>query len=70
MLARLLGLLLSLFSRFGSGPKDSRLIPDVDNLVAWFEDGVSSPPADDVALTVLPVVRFLLLMVTLGGMKL
>jgi hypothetical protein len=66
VLARLLGL-LSLFSRLGSGPKDRRLIPDVDSLVTCFvEEGVSSPATDEL-LAVLPPVRFLLLIVTLGG---
>jgi hypothetical protein len=71
VLARLLGLLLSLVPpvpRFGSGPNDRRLIPDVDSLAAGFADGVSSPPIDD-PLAVLPVARFLLRIVTLGGMK-
>jgi hypothetical protein len=66
VLARLLGLLLSPVPRFGSGPKDSRLIPDVDSLAAGFAEGVSSPAMDD-PLAVLPVVRFLLRIVTLGG---
>lgn len=66
VLARLLGL-LSLPSRFGSGPKDRRLIPDVDSLATCFvEEGVSSPGTDEL-LAVLPPVRFLLLIVTLGG---
>jgi hypothetical protein len=66
VLARLLGL-LSLPSRFGRGPKDSRLIPDVDNLATCFvEEGVSSAATDEL-LAVLALVRFLLLIVTLGG---
>ena len=69
MLARLLGLLLSLVPvpRFGSGPKDSRLIPDVESLAAGLADGVSSPAIEE-PLAVLPVVRFRLRIVTLGGM--
>lgn len=68
MLARLLGL-LSLFSRFGSGPNDNLLIPEVDNLATCFVDdcGVSSGAIDEL-LIVLPPVRFLLLIVTLEGM--
>lgn len=68
MLARLLGLLLSLsrFSREGRGPKDNRLMPDVDNLLTCFADGVSSA-TDDAALVELPMVRFRLRIVTLGG---
>lgn len=67
VLARLLGL-LSLPSRFGRGPKDRRLIPEVDSLATCFDDvGVSSPAIDEL-LAVLPPVRFLLLIVTLGGM--
>jgi hypothetical protein len=67
-LARLLGL-LSLPSRFGTGPKDRRLIPDVDSLVTCLvEEGVSSAAADEL-LVVLALVRFLLLIVTLDGMK-
>ena len=66
MLARLLGL-LSLVSRFGRGPNDSRLIPDVDSLATCFVDeGVSSAAIDEL-LVVLPPTRFLLLMVTLDG---
>jgi hypothetical protein len=67
-LARLLGLLLSLslFSRFGNRPKDNLLIPDVESLATCLVDeGVSS--AIDDPLAVLPPVRFLLLIVTLGG---
>lgn len=68
-LARLLGLLPSLASRPSRlvvGPNDSRLIPEVDNLLICFVDiGVSSAVVDD---AVLPPVRFLLLIVTLGGM--
>jgi hypothetical protein len=68
VLARLLGL-LSLFSRFGSGPKERRLIPDVDSLETCFvEEGVSSAATDEL-LAALPPVRFLLLIVTLGGIK-
>jgi hypothetical protein len=66
VLARLLGL-LSVPSRFGSGPKDNLLIPDVDNLATCFVDGVSSAAIED-PLAVLPPVLFLLLIVTLGGM--
>jgi len=66
VLARLLGLLVSLFSRFGSGPNDSLLMPDVDNLVPCFVDGVSSPATEEL-LAVLPPVLFLLLIVTVGG---
>lgn len=67
VLARLLGRLLSLLSRPAKGPNDKRLMPDVDNLLTCFtEPGVSSA-TDDVPLAVLPPVRFLLLMVTLGG---
>jgi len=65
VLARLLGL-LSVFSRFGSGPKESRLIPEVESLVTCFWEGVSSAAAEEV-LVVLPIVLFLLLIVTLGG---
>ncbi len=67
MLARLLGL-LSLPSRFGSGPKDNLLIPDVDSLATCFVDdaGVSSGAIEEL-LMVLPPVRFLLLIVTLDG---
>jgi hypothetical protein len=66
VLARLLGL-LSLPSRLGRGPKDRRLIPDVDSLATCLvEDGVSSPATDEL-LAVLALVRFLLLIVTLGG---
>lgn len=67
-LARLLGLLPSVFSRCGIGPNDNLLMPDVDNLLTCFiDDGVSSA-AEEFALTVLPPVRFLLRIVTLGGM--
>ena len=66
MLARLLGL-LSLPSRFGRGPKDSRLIPDVESLATCLvEEGVSSAATDEL-LAVLALVRFLLLIVTLDG---
>lgn len=65
VLARLLGL-LSVPSRVGRGPKESLLIPDVDNLATCFVDGVSSAAIDE-PLAVLPPVRFLLLIVTLGG---
>jgi hypothetical protein len=69
VLARLLGRLPSLgpVLRFGSGPKDRRLIPDVESLAAGFAEGVSSPAIED-PLAVLPVVRFRLRIVTLGGM--
>jgi hypothetical protein len=67
VLARLLGRLLSLASRLETGPKDNRLMPDVDNrLTCFVEPGVSSA-MDDAPLAVLPPVRFLLLIVTLGG---
>lgn len=67
VLARLLGL-LSLLSRFGRGPKESRLIPDVDSRATCFVgDGVSSAATEEL-LAVLPPVLFLLLIVTLGGM--
>lgn len=66
VLALLLGL-LSLVSRLGKGPKDKRLIPEVDNLATCLTDGVLSSVVDDV-LAALPPVRFLLLIVTLGGM--
>lgn len=67
MLARLLGL-LSLPSRFGSGPNDNLLIPDVDSLATCFVDdaGVSSGATEEL-LMVLPPVRFLLLIVILDG---
>lgn len=65
-LARLLGL-LSVPSRLGIGPKDSRLIPDVESLETCFVDGVSSAAIDE-PLAVLPPVLFLLLIVTLEGM--
>lgn len=66
VLARLLGL-LSLPSRFGRGPKDRRLIPDVDSLATCFaDDGVSSAATEEL-LVVLALARFLLLIVTLGG---
>lgn len=69
LLARLLGL-LSVPSRLGRGPKDSLLMPDVDSLATCFvvDWGVSSAAIEEL-LTVLPPVRFLLLMVTLAGMK-
>ena len=58
-----------MFSRFGSGPKESRLIPEVDSLATCFvDDGVSSPATEEL-LAVLPPVLFLLLIVTLDGMK-
>lgn len=68
LLARLLGL-LSLPSRVVRGPKDSRLIPDVDSLeTCLVEEGVSSAAADELlVLVVLALVRFLLLIVTLDG---
>jgi hypothetical protein len=54
-----------------TGPNESRLIPDVDNLLTCFVEGVSSAAtAEEWPLTVLPLVRFLLLIVTLEGMKL
>jgi hypothetical protein len=66
LLVRLLGLLSP--SRVGRGPKDSRLIPDVDNLVTCLVPaGVSSVPTTELAAE-LPTVLFLLLMVTLIGM--
>ena len=66
-LARLLGLLS--LSRFGRGPNDRRLIPDVERRGTCFDAGVSSPvPPNEEPLAVLPPVRFLLLIVTLGGM--
>lgn len=44
-------------------------MPDVDNLLTCFVvDGVSSGATPEPWLTVLPLVRFLLLIVTLGGM--
>lgn len=67
MLARLLGRLLSLASRPATGPKDNRLMPEVDNLLTCFMDPGGSSATDDAPLAVLPPVRFLLLMVTLGG---
>ena len=66
VLALLLGL-LSLLSRFGIGPKDRRLMPDVDSRATCFTDGVLSSVMEDV-LAALPPARFLLLIVTLGGM--
>ena len=66
VLALLLGLLVSLLSRLGSGPKDRRLMPDVDSLATCFVDGVSSPAIEEL-LAVLPPVLFLLLIVTLAG---
>lgn len=68
MLARLLGLLSLLPSRVGRGPKDNLLIPEVDNLATCLKDCVSSAAAIEDPLAVLPPVRFLLLIVTLGGM--
>jgi hypothetical protein len=44
-------------------------MPDVDNLLTCFAEGVSSGATDE-WLTVLPLARFLLLIVTLEGMKL
>lgn len=67
VLARLLGRLLSLVSRPTTGPKDSRLMPDVDNLLTCLMDPGASSATDDAPLAVLPPVRFLLLIVTLGG---
>lgn len=69
MLARLLGRLVSLGSRLGSGPNDSLLMPDVDNLATCFVvlEGVSSPTPMEDPLAVLPPVRFRLRIVTLGG---
>lgn len=64
VLALLLGLLSLLFV---VGPKDSRLMPDVDSRATCFADGVVSSVMEDV-LAVLPPARFLLLIVTLGGM--
>jgi hypothetical protein len=69
-LARLLGRLVSpssLLSRLGLKPKDNLLTPDVDNLVTWFVDEGVSSAMDEVALAVLPPVRFLLRIVTLDG---
>lgn len=69
-LARLLGRLLSLLSwpfRSEANPKDNRLMLDVEILLMCFEDSGMSSAADDAPLTVLPPVRFLLLIVTLGG---
>jgi len=66
VLARLLGRLSE--SRFGNGPNDNLLIPDVESLATCFVDGVSSPPPIEDPLAVLPPVLFLLLIVTLGGM--
>ena len=66
-LARLLGLLSA--SRLGIGPNESRLIPEVERRGTCLVTGVSSlpsPPIDE-ALAVLPPVRFLLRIVTLGG---
>lgn len=69
-LARLLGRLVSLGSRLETGPNDSLLIPEVDNLATCFvvDDGVSSPGPMEDPLAVLPAVRFRLRIVTLGGM--
>ena len=67
-LARLLGLLSP--SRLGTGPNESRLIPEVERRGTCFVTGVSSlpsPPTDEV-LAALPPVRFLLRIVTLDGM--
>lgn len=75
LLARLLGRLSppSLLSRFGSGPKDRRLMPDVDIRETCLVPGVVllSSTAEDVLLllTVLPTVLLRLRIVTLGGMK-
>lgn len=73
LLARLLGRLSppSLPSRFGSGPNDKRLIPDVDIRETCLVVGVVSSAAVDVLLllTVLPTALLRLRMVTLGGMK-
>jgi len=66
-LARLLGLLSP--SRLGIGPNERRLIPEVERRGTCLDTGVSSlpsPPIDEV-LAVLPPVRFLLRIVTLGG---
>jgi hypothetical protein len=62
-----LALLLGLLSLFVVGPKDNRLMPDVDSRATCFADGVVSSVMEDV-LAVLPPCRFLLLIVTLGGM--
>lgn len=68
MLARLLGL-LSLPSREGSGPNDRRLIPDVESLgTCLVVDGVSSGGGTELLIE-LPPVLFLLLIVTLEGIK-
>ncbi len=62
---RLLGLLSP--SLVGNGPKDSLLMPDVDNLATCFVPaGVASETATEL-LAELPTVGFLLLIVTLGG---
>jgi len=66
-LARLLGLEPSPFSLEGIGPNDKRLMPDVDSLLTCFVGRGVSSAVDDAALTVLPPVRFLLRIVTLGG---
>lgn len=65
VLARLLGR-LSLLSRLGTGPNESLEIPDVDSLATCLAEGVVSSVID-VELAELPTVRFLLLIVTLGG---
>lgn len=65
VLALLFGL-LSAPSRFGNGPKDNLLIPEVESRDTCLVEGVSSPVIDD-PLAVLPPVLFLLLIVTLGG---
>lgn len=53
-----------------TGPNDSLLIPEVDNLLICLVTGVSSAAATEVWLTVLPLALFLLLIVTLAGIKL
>lgn len=66
---RAVSLALSL-SRLGRGPKERRLIPDVESRGTCFdEDGVSgmSPATDEEALVVLPIVLFRLLIVTVEG---
>lgn len=76
ILARELGRLMSESGlRFGSGPKDSRLIPEVLSLGTWLGLGmaelvvlvgvVSSPAMDDEAVD--PTVRFLERIVTEEG---
>lgn len=72
LLTRLLGRLSPSRLGTGTGPNDRRLIPDVDILdTCLAPTGVSSEAAVEVVaieLVALPVVRFLLSIVTLGGM--